>query len=200
MKICFILSLFICASTFAQQKYKTWSAYGGDAGGTRYSSLTQINDKNVGRLNKAWTFRTGELATYEGTNAAEKAAFEATPVIVDNTLFFSTPSSRIFALDPATGKEIWKHSYAADLGPKYFQGGTTGTPTIDGDKLYWLSRWGDLFCFEAATGKIAWEKNIQKEAGLKVPDWGFTGAPYVHKNLLVLNVGDAGMAVEKTTR
>jgi outer membrane protein assembly factor BamB len=104
----------------------------------------------------------------------------------------------VFCFNADTGKEVWKHSYDSELGDKYFQGGTTGTPTIDGDKLYWLSRWGDLFCFEAATGKIAWQKNVQKESGIRVPDWGFTGAPYVHKNLLVLNIGDAGMGVDKT--
>ena len=103
----------------------------------------------------------------------------------------------VYCFDADSGKEAWKHSYAAELGDKYFQGGTTGTPTVDGDKLYWLSRWGDLFCFDAATGKITWEKNIQKETDMKIPDWGFTGAPYVHKNLLVLNIGDGGMGVEK---
>lgn len=105
----------------------------------------------------------------------------------------------VFCFDADSGKEIWKHSYKAELGDKYFQGGTTGTPTIEGDRLYWLSRWGDLFCFESANGKIVWEKNIQKETGVPIPDWGFSGAPYVYKSLLVLNVGDAGMAVEKGT-
>src|SRR5688572_9238806 len=103
----------------------------------------------------------------------------------------------VFCFDADSGKEIWKHSYKAELGDKYFQGGTTGTPTIEGDRVYWLSRWGDLLCFEAANGKIVWEKNIQQETGVPIPDWGFTGAPYVHKGLLVLNVGDAGMAVQK---
>lgn len=105
----------------------------------------------------------------------------------------------VFCFDAATGKEVWKHSYPAQLGDKYFDGGTTGTPTIDGDKVYWLSRWGDLFCFEAASGKIVWEKNVHKETGIRIPDWGFTGAPYVHEGLLVLNVGDAGLGVEKAS-
>ena len=105
----------------------------------------------------------------------------------------------IFCFDASNGKEIWKHTYKAELGDKYFQGGTTGTPAIEGHRLYWLSRWGDLFCFEAATGKIVWEKNIQKETRMPIPDWGFTGAPHLHKNLLILNVGDAGLAVDKDT-
>jgi outer membrane protein assembly factor BamB len=105
----------------------------------------------------------------------------------------------IFAFEVETGKEVWKHSYAAELGDKYFQGGTTGTPTIEGNRLYWLSRWGDLFSFDAATGKIVWNKNIQKETGAVLPDWGFTGAPLVYENLLVLNVGEGGVAVDKAS-
>ena len=59
----------------------------------------------------------------------------------------------VFCFDAVTGKEIWKHSYPAELGDKYFEGGTTGTATFDGDNVYWLSRWGDLFCFDAASGR-----------------------------------------------
>lgn len=104
----------------------------------------------------------------------------------------------VFCLDAKTGKEVWKHSYEADLGDKYYEGGTSATPTIEGDKVYHLSRWGDLLCFEAATGKIVWEKNVQKETEANIPDWGFAGAPLVQGQLLILNVGKAGMAVDKT--
>ena len=105
----------------------------------------------------------------------------------------------VFCFDAITGKEIWKHSYPAELGDKYYEGGTTGTPVFDGGRLYWLSRWGDLFCFEAASGKIVWSKNIATETGAKIPSWGFTGAPLVHEKLLVLNAGEAGMGVDKQT-
>ena len=56
-----------------------------------------------------------------------------------------------------------------------------------------------MFCFEAASGKIVWSKNVQKETGAPIPDWGFTGAPLMYENLLLLNVGDAGLALDKTT-
>lgn len=105
----------------------------------------------------------------------------------------------VFCFDVASGKTLWKHSYPAQLGDTFYEGGTTGTPTFDGDRLYWLSRWGDLFCFEAADGKVVWQTNIQKETGAPIPTWGFTGAPLVQENLLVLNVGEAGAAVEKAT-
>ncbi|MEQ1859765.1 MAG: PQQ-binding-like beta-propeller repeat protein [Chthoniobacteraceae bacterium] len=105
----------------------------------------------------------------------------------------------IFCFDATTGKSLWTHSHPSELGDKYYEGGTTGTPTFDGDRLYWLSRWGDLMCLDAATGKALWEKNIAKETGAPIPTWGYTGAPLVHGDLLVLNVGDAGTAVEKAT-
>jgi len=105
----------------------------------------------------------------------------------------------VFCLDKKTGKAVWKHSYPADLGDKYYEGGTSTTPTIDGENIYHLSRWGDLFCFKAATGKVVWEKNVQKETGANIPEWGYAGAPLVQGNLLILNVCKAGMAVDKTT-
>ena len=105
----------------------------------------------------------------------------------------------VFCFDSAAGKVLWKHSYPSDLGDKYFDGGTTGTPTIDGDRVFWLSRWGDTFCFNAADGKVVWTKNVQTEIKARVPDWGFTGAPLVQGDSLILNVGDAGLALDKKT-
>ena len=78
-----------------------WPTYGNDAGGTRYSPLAQIDRGNVGRLRVAWTYRTGETT---GT-ASSHVAFEATPIVVDGTLYLSTPFGRVIALDPETGVE-----------------------------------------------------------------------------------------------
>jgi outer membrane protein assembly factor BamB len=105
----------------------------------------------------------------------------------------------IFCFEAATGREIWKHPYPAELGDKYFDGGTTGTPTVDGDLLFSLSRWGDAFCFKAADGQVVWSKQVQKETGARVPDWGFSGAPLVQGELVILNVGDAGLALDRKT-
>ncbi|MDB6021712.1 MAG: alcohol dehydrogenase, partial [Pedosphaera sp.] len=115
------------------------------------------------------------------------------------TVGHANEQDTVFCLDAKSGKEFWKHSYPAELGDKYFEGGTTGTPTVDGDRVFTLSRWGDVFCFQAAGGKIIWNRNLPKETGVRVPGWGYGGSPTVHENILLLNVGEAGMALDKTT-
>jgi len=83
-----------------------WPAYGHDAGGTRYSPLKQVTRANVARLKVAWTYHTGALEP--ATRLNEKAAFEATPILVNGALYLSTPYNQVIALDPATGAEKWK--------------------------------------------------------------------------------------------
>ena len=115
------------------------------------------------------------------------------------TLGHGGEEDTVICLDAKTGKEVWKHSYAAELGDKYFEGGPLSTPSVSGGRVYTLSKWGDLFCFEAATGKIIWNKNIAKETKATIPDWGFAGSPLVHDDLLILNVGEGGTAVDKNS-
>jgi outer membrane protein assembly factor BamB len=105
----------------------------------------------------------------------------------------------LFCLDPNTGKTLWKHSYPAELGDKYFEGGPSATAAVEDGKVYFNSRWGDVFCLDAATGKVIWSTNIPKEAKCQIPDWGFGGSPLIYKNLIVLNMCEAGCALEKST-
>jgi quinoprotein glucose dehydrogenase len=80
-----------------------WIAYGRDQTGARFSPLAQITRDNVSRLAVAWTYRTGEAS--ESTKQPTK--FEATPLMVDGTLFLSTPFGRVIALDPTSGAQRW---------------------------------------------------------------------------------------------
>jgi outer membrane protein assembly factor BamB len=105
----------------------------------------------------------------------------------------------VYCLNADTGKEIWSHSYASATDPNEFEGGPTSTPTIDQGKVFTLGRSGDLFAFDKATGEIRWSKNIATETGVRVPAWGFAASPLVHGQMLILNIGDAGTAVEKET-
>ncbi len=104
-----------------------WSVYGSDFGGTRYSKLTQINRGNVSHLKVAWTYRTGEAGTQSASSS--KAAFEATPIVVDGTLYLTTPFNRVIALDPETGKEQWKYDPKVDLSTKYGEVTSRGVAT-----------------------------------------------------------------------
>jgi len=105
----------------------------------------------------------------------------------------------VFCLDADKGQVLWYHPYPAELGAKFFIGGPTSTPTVDGDRVYSIGRQGDLFCFDAASGKIVWHKNIRKEYEIPEPSWGFGGSPIVHGDLLLLNAGEAGLALDKAT-
>src|SRR2546422_9466657 len=84
-----------------------WPFYGGDAGGTRYSSLQQINPRKVGRFKQAWTHHTRE--GNRGDRRTERhriAPFQLTPLGIDGVLYFNTPSRRGIALDAETGKGV----------------------------------------------------------------------------------------------
>lgn len=105
----------------------------------------------------------------------------------------------VFCFDAETGKELWKHSYACPLDAKYYEGGPGSTPTVDGEKVFTLSKRGHLFCLEAASGKVVWQKNLLEELGVKKPEWGFASSPLVERDLLILNLGEAGTAVDKQT-
>lgn len=96
-----------------------WANYGNDPGGIRYSPLKQINTTNIKSLKLAWSYQTGELATYEGTEVASKAAFEATPIMIDGVLYFSTPTNRIIAITADTGKELWSYNSQVNLERNY---------------------------------------------------------------------------------
>jgi quinoprotein glucose dehydrogenase len=101
-----------------------WSAYGGDAGGNRYSTLAQIDRSNVMQLRQIWTYRTGEL----GTNfaSADKLSFEATPILVRQRLYLSTPTNIVIALDPATGKEQWRYDPKLPRSVRYAEATSRG--------------------------------------------------------------------------
>lgn len=111
------------------------------------------------------------------------------------TLGHADEQDTVYGLDATTGKVLWKHSYPAELGDKFFEGGTTGTPTVAGDRVYVLSRWGDMLCLGASDGKVQWSKNVQQETESRPPDWGFAGAPLVLGDRVYLNVGEAGLAL-----
>ena len=76
-----------------------WGYYGGDPGGTRFSRIDSIKSTNIVGLRKTWEYHTGALQPETANN--HKAAFECTPILVDGTLYVTTPFNQIIALNPA---------------------------------------------------------------------------------------------------
>src|SRR5712664_3222947 len=101
-----------------------WSFYGRDAGGTRYSPLKQIHKGNVASLKVAWIYHTHALDPASDLNA--KAAFEATPILFEGSLYLSTPFDQVIALDPATGGERWKYDPDVDRRSGYSEVSSRG--------------------------------------------------------------------------
>jgi len=81
-----------------------WPAYGRTQGGTRYSPLKQITDKNVGQLQQAWDFQTGDLKTASDPGEITN---EVTPIKIGDALYLCSAHQQLFALDAATGKQKW---------------------------------------------------------------------------------------------
>jgi quinoprotein glucose dehydrogenase len=132
------------ASTPAQsnessQEHQDWPAYGGAPENNHYSKLAQINRSNVKRLAVAWSFDT-----------QEEGGLQTSPIIVEGVLYGITPTQRVFALDAATGKVLWK-----------FDSGIRGTQP-DRGLAYWANRkdkrilvgvMNFVYALDAATGK-----------------------------------------------
>jgi len=81
-----------------------WSHWGGDAGGARFSPLDEITPRNVGALERAWTFHTGDW----DPSGEIATSFQATPVLRGDTLYFCSPFHRVFALAAETGALRWR--------------------------------------------------------------------------------------------
>ena len=97
-----------------------WPCYGHDAGGMRFSPLTQINRDNVASLKVAWTFHTHDVS--EGSGRRKRSGFESTPLMVDGTLYLTTPFNRVIALDPEAGTQRWAYDPKIDLDGDYGDG------------------------------------------------------------------------------
>jgi quinoprotein glucose dehydrogenase len=139
-----------------------WPAYGGDAGGTRYSPLNQMTQTNVDQLQVAWVFRTGDLG--QGTKDWTRSAFEATPILYDNTLYLTTSSTNVIAVDAARGTLRWRHDSNSRKDLHYSDGVSRGvslwideaTPpnAVCHARIFAPTLDARLLALDAATGKL----------------------------------------------
>ena len=120
-----LLPMMLACAISAHAAPFEWTAYGGDGRGQRYAPPTQITPQNVGNLELAWSFRTGELG--QGFPRAKDAlTFEATPLLIGSTLYISTATGKVFALDAARGTERWRFDAQVDKARDYSEMTTRG--------------------------------------------------------------------------
>src|SRR5437870_7749593 len=140
----------------------------------RFSPLGQINKTNVKDLGVAWVHQPG--AVVQG--------LESTPIVVDGVLYYSGSYNRVFALDGATGREIWH--YFAKLDPVvntlFFQPYNRGLAVGHG-KVFFGTLDGRVMALDMKTGKEAWSTTV---LDTKKYSCNFTGAPLVVKDKLII--------------
>ncbi|MFC5743512.1 glucose/quinate/shikimate family membrane-bound PQQ-dependent dehydrogenase [Dyella tabacisoli] len=95
-----------------------WVAYGRSAYGDRYAPAKQITPANVAQLQVAWTFHTGDL---KGAGDPTEIANEVTPLKANGKLYICTPHNIVIALDPDTGKELWRYDPKINRDAKTYQ-------------------------------------------------------------------------------
>ena len=103
----------------------------------------------------------------------------------------------VYCFDAATGKELWRRSYPCPLFKKNHEGGPAATPTVEGNAVYVFSKNGDVLRLDAKTGAVAWHENPAKELGLKQLTWYYSSSPVIVDDLIILNAGSAGVALDK---
>ena len=138
-----------------------WPAYGGSYSARRFSPLGQITPANVGKLERAWMFHTGDLPSQaaKGTYGAEN-----TPLKIGNTLYVCTPKSMVIALDPATGRQRWRFDpqvpdtaipyTAACRGVSYYAVPGADAAQACATRIIWGTLDARIFAIDARTGRL----------------------------------------------
>ena len=156
----------------------TWDTFHGQLNAQKYSPLNQITVDNVGGLQKAWEYHTGDMS--DGSGGTPETVWSATPVFANDTLYIGTPFYRVIALDPGTGKEKWHFGSNSALealtqpalknrGVAYWaaKNPVAGQPC---QKIVYLGTMdAQLFALDADTGKLC--ENFANGGVLDVNQW-----------------------------
>jgi outer membrane protein assembly factor BamB len=110
----------------------------------------------------------------------------------------SKAKDSVYCLDAKTGDEKWTFDYQCVLKPNLHPGGPSCTPTIHQGKVYTISKEGHIYCLDAKTGEKVWEASALQYQP-KGRWWGFAASPTVFGDVVVYNVGDKGLALNKNT-
>jgi quinoprotein glucose dehydrogenase len=162
-----------------------WPTYNRDLAGTRYSPLTQINTQNVGTLTQAWSYRLrpepGRSVPAIDTPASSFEIFqEVTPIVVNGVMYLPS-GHRVVALEPETGKEIWRHELPEGLasfrGVAYWPG--------DGQlpaRIFFTSL-RKLIALRADTGALDVSFGTGGHIDLEIP---YSGVPVLYRNIVLM--------------
>lgn len=172
-----------------------WRHFGNDLGGSRHSPLTEITRSNVGRLKIAWEYRHGDISTGEG--GTRKTGFEATPILVDGTLYFPTPFNRIIALDPETGREKWTFDpqirRTGDYGDGFVSRGVATWSDGTERRIYAATQDARLIAVNAANGQrsagfgVNGEVRLDADIDVQRPgEYHMTSPPVVVRDTVIV--------------
>jgi quinoprotein glucose dehydrogenase len=196
----FALVLFPAVLTAQSTPDTGWANYGNDPGGTRYSPAKQIDRGNVTQLQVAWTYRTGALPYDEELD--KKAAFEATPILIDGKLFLSTPYDHVIALNPVSGAKLWEfdprleHPYGfsevTSRGVSAWHDGSAKTGKACALRIFIGTLDARLIALDGLTGKrcadfgTEGEVDLTNEVKMRDPgDYQVTSAPAIYEDLVI---------------
>ncbi len=159
-----------------------WMTHGGTYAEQRYANLDQINAGNVGKLGLAWSY---EVDSNRGQ--------EATPLVIDGTMYTTTAWSKVVALDAATGKVRWTYDphVAKDRGHAACCDVVNRGVAAWGGMVFVGALDGRLIALDAATGKVKWTTVTFDQA----QPYTITGAPRVVKGKVIIGNGGAELGV-----
>ena len=155
-----------------------WDNPGGDWAGSHFSRLTDINAENVGQLGLAWEYDLGTSRVQE-----------ATPVVIDGVMYTSGNLGRVYALNAATGRELWTFTPELDMQVNRWtccDQANRGVAVHDG-KVFVGALDGVLYALDAKTGAVAWRVDTIVDRGR---GYTSTGAPEIAGDLVI--IGNAG--------
>jgi quinohemoprotein ethanol dehydrogenase len=166
----------------AEREPDQWFTAGRDAGGTYYSPLDSINDQNVTRLGFAWDY---QLGTRRG--------LEATPVVVDGVMYASGNWGRVYAVDAATGRELWRYDPQVDgqYGRYACCDVVNRGLAVWKGRVYVASVDGYLHAIDARTGQRIWRVDTLPERAPNGFPYAVTGAPVLAGDDVVIGNGGA---------
>lgn len=163
---------------------QNWYTGGRDQEGSYYSPLATINASNVKDLGFAWAYNLG--SPHRGQ--------EATPVVIDGVLYTSGTWGYVYAVDAATGRELWRYDPKSD----YFAGRNPCCDLVNRGVAVWKGKVyvgsgdGRLHALDAATGKKLWEADTITD---HQQPYASTGAPQIAGDVVVIGNAGADMSV-----